>query len=301
MKNLNLILSKETKCLKLMKKRAFELMKTLLDRFVVIRDCLLNMINEKIIIEKELRKDKKNKENFDQKNRNKIYEPNFFFRANIKPQIYTKLNKEVVRINSSLIYDNKSFEKNKHEELFLTEKKNSIIRNNSVNLVKINDDDELYNSFYPQQHQTKKIIITKKDIDKELKLLHDNFNIMKKPRVQKYSYFLPKLSINSSGVVKSMNKLPYLFSSQNTSRKSKSTIKSKILKGIHEEEVTENEALPDINLTNRNCKIEKVSPNKDNEKQRNKIVQPKRKYESRNLSPIRMCNFSMLSNSMSND
>ena len=38
-----------------------------------------------------------------------------------------------------------------------------------------------------------------------------------------------------------------------------------------------------------------------NEKKRNKIILTKRKFESRNLSPIRMYNFSMLSNSMSND
>lgn len=232
LRNLETILSRESSCKGIIKQKAKGSLDILLNRLIDIRNSMLSLIDHKSILENETLKKKRNLDLEEKKLLSKEKDPKINFQANFKPQIYSKLSNDKHRNNQSMISGIRSNELNKIDPISFTEKKLNEKKGNSVHNSIIRNYDEFNNStikihnFIPD----KKIIVSKKDIEKELKLLNNFYEKTRKPITQHNILNLPTLSSQYQKTIKTKNNLPYSFISQNSIRKSKSNYKVKLLK-----------------------------------------------------------------------
>jgi hypothetical protein len=233
LRNLEAILSKETSCKLLLKKRAKNSLGIIINRLVDIRNSILSMIDQKNLLEKEIIKKMRKLSNEERKLSSNYNEPKILYQANFEPQIYSKISTDKKRNSVSNIPEIRPNEQSKLDSIFITNKKPQQIKLSLVeNSTHKNDDDELNTStvITPNYVQESKLLIRKKDIDKELKILNNFYEKTRKTTNQQNSLILPNVSINSMKTNKTKNNLPYSFFSQNCMKKSKSTHKIKLIK-----------------------------------------------------------------------
>jgi hypothetical protein len=263
LRNLETILSKEKSCKVILKQRAKNSLGILTNRLVAIRNSMLSMLDQKNLLENEILKKKRKLSNEERKLNSNNYEPKILYQAFFEPQMYSKLSTDKKRNSVSTIPEIKPNEQSKFDSFFITIKKPVQSKGSLVEKsIHENDRDELNTSNVRTSkyvHESK-VVISKKEIDKELKKLNDFYEKTRKPTTQQNSLILPNVSINSMKTNKTKNNLPYSFFSQNCIKKSKSTHKIKLIKDIVIQDYINEENLLQIQTRQIPIKKRNISP-----------------------------------------